>query len=350
MDLDDAVPPPIRRSSQQPLQWQHVLQGGWPGEVESDDAAPPPIIRLRAASSSNSAPSKPSPRLLIPPLPNKSPLRSRPSLPPSHLQRSTRHARNFSHPFKQQTRCSNRLPQSNTPNPLAYHNNPRLPPSLRRWSSLETIESVTTTLSLYDDSPQQSADQSQGQSGELLQPDVETSSTGFSTLDEEDSSSSYRYSTHSGAPSLTHSDETSSLRSTSTPTRRSHVHANPTSSSLIRKLKPSRFKEPLVLPEHLEIERTISFDQTSHRSNSSNSIMTISSSRPSNMGYPSSTTASKTSQDSKDWRASDYDITSLSEKELKKCKKKGINPALYAEMKAARKGKWVSPIGGNTIL
>jgi hypothetical protein len=43
-------------------------------------------------------------------------------------------------------------------------------------------------------------------------------------------------------------------------------------------------------------------------------------------------------------------MSTLSEAEIKKCKKKGINPALYAEMRAARKGKWTSPIAGTTFL
>lgn len=77
--------------------------------------------------------------------------------------------------------------------------------------------------------------------------------------------------------------------------------------------------------------------------------MTISSGRPSANGNSSSAGSSR-SLNSQDWKSSEYDTSGLSEAELKKCKKKGINPSLYAEMKAARKGKWVSPIGGNTIL
>jgi len=52
------------------------------------------------------------------------------------------------------------------------------------------------------------------------------------------------------------------------------------------------------------------------------------------------------------WSSSAYDISGLSAAELKKLRKKGINPALYAEMKAARKGKgkWVGPLVGNTFI
>jgi len=52
------------------------------------------------------------------------------------------------------------------------------------------------------------------------------------------------------------------------------------------------------------------------------------------------------------WNSSDHDISGLSEKKLAKLKKKGINPQLYMEMKAARggKGKFVSPLAGNGFL
>lgn len=52
------------------------------------------------------------------------------------------------------------------------------------------------------------------------------------------------------------------------------------------------------------------------------------------------------------WSSSEHDISGLSNAEIQKLKKKGINPALYAEMKAARKGKgkWVGPLVGNTYL
>ena len=52
------------------------------------------------------------------------------------------------------------------------------------------------------------------------------------------------------------------------------------------------------------------------------------------------------------WSSSEYDISGLSASEIRKLRKKGINPALYAEMKAARKGKgkWVGPLVGNTFI
>jgi hypothetical protein len=58
------------------------------------------------------------------------------------------------------------------------------------------------------------------------------------------------------------------------------------------------------------------------------------------------------SGDKKDWKSSEYDVSGLSEKKLAKLKKKGINPQLYMEMKAARggKGKLVGPLVGNTYI
>ena len=52
------------------------------------------------------------------------------------------------------------------------------------------------------------------------------------------------------------------------------------------------------------------------------------------------------------WSSSSYDTSGLSPAEIRKLQKKGINPALYAEMKAARKGKgkWVGPLVGNTFI
>ncbi|KAI6810258.1 hypothetical protein KC340_g18345 [Hortaea werneckii] len=67
----------------------------------------------------------------------------------------------------------------------------------------------------------------------------------------------------------------------------------------------------------------------------------------------STTTAnSNGSSNNSQWTSSDFSTTGLSEAEIRKLKKKGINPSLYAEMKAARKGKgkWVGPLVGNTFI
>lgn len=53
-----------------------------------------------------------------------------------------------------------------------------------------------------------------------------------------------------------------------------------------------------------------------------------------------------------EWKSSEFEISSLGEKKLAKLRKKGINPQLYMEMKAARggKGKLVGPLVGNTYI
>jgi len=61
---------------------------------------------------------------------------------------------------------------------------------------------------------------------------------------------------------------------------------------------------------------------------------------------------SQGSSSSKQFESSSYDTSGLSVEEIHKLRKKGINPALYAEMKAARKGKgkWLSPLVGNSFI
>ncbi|KAH7125336.1 hypothetical protein B0J11DRAFT_302911 [Dendryphion nanum] len=350
MDPDDAIPPPIRRSHRQTTQLQDNLSQSWLNQDNDDlddEAVPPPINRRRSVSLGNTIPFTTSINPpVIPPIPRKSPLRTQPVPSPTQSSIRSLPARNFSQPFKDLLRKPTPTAQSRGPAPYrgpvrsSYRNNP-LRPSLRRWSSLETIESVTTTPSIH---------------GELPEPDhvsISTDgSTGCSIVEEEHWNSSAQQDTLPSVLSSAESSDTAPSRLASTSTL-SKLMVDRSNSSLMRKLKPSRkFKEPLVQPEHLRIERTISFDQTSHRTTSSSSIMTISSGRPSEIGHTSSVASQRSdgSQDSKNWRASEYDISGLSEADLKKCKKKGINPALYAEMKAAKKGKWISPIGGNTIL
>ncbi|KAF2117708.1 hypothetical protein BDV96DRAFT_400495 [Lophiotrema nucula] len=272
------------------------------------------------------------------------------------------HARNFSHPFSKPSGSSSSLahynmqrrsPKASQKRPRSHRSNSRLPPSLRRWSSLETIESVTTMPEVaYDDEDTEPEP-------EVQRPSTSTEETNvyFSAADEEDNTETPRSfrsvpSTTAEESSGSSSNRPSSVRTSSTTTNSNRQSAG---SSLLRRLKAKKLHEPLLEPEHLEIERTVSVEQSSiHRSNSSGSIGTISSGRPSLVGYPSSdASASRESQrslDPKDWKSSNYDVSNLTEAELKKCKKKGINPALFAEMKAARKGKWASPIGGNTFL
>ncbi|KAF1355260.1 hypothetical protein BDV97DRAFT_409673 [Delphinella strobiligena] len=53
-----------------------------------------------------------------------------------------------------------------------------------------------------------------------------------------------------------------------------------------------------------------------------------------------------------EWSSSEQYTSVLSVEKIHKLKKKGINPALYVEMKNARKGKskWVNPLGGSSFL
>jgi hypothetical protein len=52
------------------------------------------------------------------------------------------------------------------------------------------------------------------------------------------------------------------------------------------------------------------------------------------------------------WQSSNYDTTGLSDAQIRKLLKKGINPNLYAEMKAAKKGrnKLIGPLLGNSFI
>lgn len=355
MDQDDALPPPIRRFPGQNAQKQGTLFQQVLNDREednlNDDASPPPISRQRSASlHTESSTFNNTDLSYTPPLPKKSEFRARPN--PSQTQSSvgSSPARNFSHPFTNLSRKPTPIVQTRGPVPnrrpvKSYHRNHPLRPSLKRWSSLETIESVATTPSI-DEGLSPSKD---------VSPTADTSNN-IPSFEEEDRSFVAQQDASSvGFPSSYASDTTSSASasaSASTSTLARFVDSS-SSSSLMRKLKPKKkFNEPLVRPENLRIERTISFDQTSHHTSSSSSIITISSGRPSELGYGSSTASQQSdgSQYSKNWKASEFDTSSLTEEELKKCKKKGINPALYAEMKAAKKGKWISSIGGNTIL
>ncbi|PNS14087.1 hypothetical protein CAC42_6600 [Sphaceloma murrayae] len=68
------------------------------------------------------------------------------------------------------------------------------------------------------------------------------------------------------------------------------------------------------------------------------------------------TSASSSSLDSADWKGSEVDISSLSPEKIRKLEKKGINPALYLEMKQARckggkkKSGFVGVLTGNSFL
>lgn len=72
-----------------------------------------------------------------------------------------------------------------------------------------------------------------------------------------------------------------------------------------------------------------------------------------------STTSSGATSAMEAFKASNYDVSSLTEKQVAKLKKKGIDPALYMEMKAAtggmgkdgkKRSKWSRALVGNTFI
>ena len=79
-----------------------------------------------------------------------------------------------------------------------------------------------------------------------------------------------------------------------------------------------------------------------------------SSSHPSGPGSATSSSSSLSSGTlstmRRQWSSSAHPIDQYSEKELKKMQKKGINPHLRAEMEAARKGKRLGPLVGNSFI
>ncbi|KAF3036970.1 hypothetical protein E8E12_008158 [Didymella heteroderae] len=381
MNYDD-YPHPIRRSPRAAHELQQVFDqlqfenngAEYDQEQEteygdSDEDLPPPIPRRHADSYRLSPPS--SPRAPPPRSPaHVNPLRSHPvdrastsadytpaptPVPTSaYAQRAAPRYR-FSHPFREQLyapRLPDPAPRRHPTNLVSYKPvNQRLHPQLRRRTSLDTIASVTTTASARD-----------GEYNDT--PDVETPSPSMFTLEPE-----YPITPNVdlGSPPMSEPPKPTSLpeslRTASVDSIPSMPPTTPVSSAetqspkgILRKLKPGKRKESVDTrkdsvgtdggADKLVIERTVSVDQTSYRSNSSSASNTISSGTPSR--YPNSEAGN--SRSSSTWTASSHDISGLTPEELKKCKKKGINPALFAEMKAARKGKWTSPIAGNTFL
>ena len=97
MDVDDALPPPIRRASREALKLQAALDDMLGDlrieddndydDVSSDDAAPPPISRSRSASLRTATPPRTPKRPDIPPPtpPLKSPFRARAEPDPGYV-------------------------------------------------------------------------------------------------------------------------------------------------------------------------------------------------------------------------------------------------------------------------
>jgi hypothetical protein len=355
MDIDDALPPPIRRSPRAALEARKQRRDY---RTFIFDDVNTPIAPTRSASTNSHGYNEPT---LQESVPDVNPLQSHPvdAPPPRNL------ARKYSYPLLQ----LEQEPEGTTspdPAPLiepptsrrhprglvSYRNNKRelknmkkLPPHLRRQTSLETINSVTTTAS--DDQSEDAHDP----------PEAEAPSSEWYNL-EDDSYSNPPPSIMSKSSS-THSSAGSSRQSI-TPVETPLGYASldhHTPQSLFRKMLPRKLSDKTQAgppsPTRLVIEKTTSIDRSSSSitlsgstSSPSEEYRSLHSILEENQRHRS---GSKSSGSSK-WSASDFDISTLSEAEMKRCKKKGINPALYAEMRAAKKGKWTSPIAGNTFL
>ena len=333
---EDDYPPPIPR--RHPDSYKASRSTG-PGPAQSPPYSQSRVNPLRfhpvAASDGTSAD----------PIPAPAPA-------PSPAQKPAPQYR-FSHPFRDQLSAQETIvaPRRRPTNLVSYKPaNPRLHPRLRRRTSLDTIVSVTTTPSLHD-------------SEEIDPLDVGASSPSTATLESE-----YPITPNVdlGQPPLSEPPKLTSLpgslRTASLDSTHSMHPTTPVSSTetvapkgFLQKLKSGKRRDSADkrkgsvgtdAGEKLVIERTVSVDQTSYRSKSSSASNTMSSGTPPE--YPNSEAGN--SRSSSTWTASSHDISDLTQEELRKCRKKGINPSLYAEMKAARKGKWTSPIAGNTFL
>lgn len=366
MNYDD-YPHPLRRSPRAAHELQHAFrqlqlsnnQLAYDNDREEDysdteDDTAPPTPRRRTnppeePPAISPGPSEPPPRSPL----HVNPLRSHPvasdsaSADPAPAPAPAPQYR-FSHPFRDQLHASQQAgttPRRRPANLVSYKPaNQHLHPRLRKRTSLDTIASVTTTASAHDFE-------------HVHAPDAETPSFSMFSLESEypitpgvdlgppPMSEPPKLTSLPGSLRTASFDSTHSMRST-TPVSSAETYPP---RGILQKLRSGKRKDSVATDgggERLVIERTVSVDQTSYRSNSSSASNTISSGTPSR--EPTSEEAN--SRSSSTWTASSHDIGGLTPEELRKCKKKGINPALFAEMKAARKGKWTSPIAGNTFL
>ncbi|KAF1849957.1 uncharacterized protein K460DRAFT_350077 [Cucurbitaria berberidis CBS 394.84] len=337
MDYDDTVPPAIRRSPRAALEVQKLVQqrrydyddSDQDEDEDSDEAIPPPIARSRSASldreQSNRASSS-----------NINPLRSHP----------VNQHKKFSRPFEQLQQAFSLGPPPSIPPPslhrrprglMSYRDNKKLPLHLRRQTSLETINSVTTTGSTTPSEHFLDPPETEAFSPDYFTPEDDPPVTPSST-------------SVTSKPSSTYSWNESARQSpipASTPLDFASLE-NHSATSLFRKLMPRKTEEPVRSPNRLVIERTISFDRASYQSSVPRPTTSVQPERPLDSGFFD--VERSQSGSSSEWSASSFDTSNLTGAEIKKCRKKGINPALYAEMRAARKGKWTSPIAGNTFL
>jgi hypothetical protein len=369
VDMDDACPPPIeriRRSPRAVLEYQEahkeVLDEFRFDDCGFEEQEPPPVQPVRSASLDGESTSSTRPRATS--TSSVNPLAAHPIGSGTDVNFSRRRPPN---PFQKQSQSQpfpvpvfDLVSSVPTPPPIPRRSparlrsyrptarDKRLPPHLRqRRVSLETIDSVTTTQS--DPSDDESDDEV------LDPPEASAPSPDFFMQEYDPASTPIANGANSQASSIRSSSTTSrpSSNLAITPVDSRDSGPGPNSpKSIFRKLKPRKANEQPGIPDRLVIKRTVSFDRLSQPSSQSPSHSGSNLSLPPERPFESALfhVERSQSQSSSEWSASSFDITSLTEAEIKKCKKKGINPALYAEMKAARKGKWTSPIAGNTFL
>ena len=363
MVIDDAVHPPIRRWARATLeaqqqQQQHTQDGafvsdGTHEELGVDDAAPPPIASTPSASVHGRHYTEPTRH---PPLsPTVNPLRLHPVDSTPHPTLTRKSSCLFRQVEAGHGPSPDPAPVVQPPTArrharglVSYRNNKReinntkrLPPHLRRQTSLETIDSVTTSAS--DDQSECGHDMAE----------AEAPWSEWYTL--EDDALGSRPPSVVSKPSSMHSASDSSGQSvTPVETRIEHASVEQhTPQSLFRKMIPrklsDRLQEAPPGPARMVIEKSTTIDRCSYHVSPSASASSPSEEQRSVDSALDEAKRSQCSGSSK-WSSSGYDTSMLSEGEMKRCQKKGINPALYAEMRAARKGKWASPIAGNSFL
>lgn len=222
---------------------------------------------------------------------------------------------------------------------ISYRDNSKLPLHLRRQTSLETIDSVgtTTTVKPKDDSRKDSADMDASSRASFTLEDIPSATSTSTALTS--TPASIRSSESSSAHSVARQSEAKDFNS----------QENHSFKSLLRRITSHNSEEPPPLPDRLLIQRAVSIDRTLHQSDSSNDGVNRSAGKLNKAQTPMAEQSLSDSSGSQ-WSASGFDTSNLTEKQIKKFQKKGINPALWAEMKAAKKGKWASPIAGNTFL
>ncbi|KAH4195702.1 hypothetical protein HBI80_122990 [Parastagonospora nodorum] len=345
-DEDDALPPPIRRSPRAVLQQrQTALREAMSADNHLDEAAPVISYNRSVSLESRSIPQANS---------RVNPLASHPVASGTAEREYTpgvadfsRHR--FSHPFWEELKpfqVEAPRPSQPAPPPVprrspaklkSYRTNKRLPPHLNRRTSLETIASVTTTQSLSSDEEEQDP------------PEASTPSQHSFTLEDDGASTPVP----SDVQSLASSMRKASLNSLNSYDPAVVPVLSPAlveraQKSLFRKVTNRKSNEPTAVADHLTDEKNTSVLRTSQPLSFSESTQSLPVKRTASLERCN--TERSQSGSSSGWSASNFDMSTLSEAEIKKCKKKGINPALYAEMRAARKGKWTSPIVGNTFL